>query len=649
MASPTLSPLFPNLHLGLPDPLIPWTISSETFAKMTATQDIPYKITQLFPTDPEWAFVWHHFHHQKPTKYSLGKVLIIHERHQQQAFEQNLSRQEKEASKFPPNWDQEPRAPQRAQAIQRWKETTVQFSPFESMETDGRRNTWEAVKVLTLFHGTRKEICHSICESGHVYFGNKSLSKNPGDPISTDDGYFGKGIYFTNSARYAADIYSQGHLLISWVSMREPFPFVGDPTQEDMRILRGQGAYKHYNTHYVPVTSLDPTNPNCPEYYPTQETQLPTYDEYVVFQTAQTLPRFWLHLVVDALFLKTLSAHPQNIEELIPHLMLILQNPHVDADKKVRNYLNEKFSYLLHQPADDYLDDHDLSTFHTQLQTLIDATGKVNRASAKALMGGPAPALAAAPLQASSQYESDLVRALAESLKLSVQAPTPIKPPVAVPKPLPIQPQLALPPMAFGRAKWEQYFSIQVIEPPLPPDIDKILAGACPIFPGKKVADTHFLKLIPEGMTLERLEGLTQNPKQGNKMGFRDKGTAWAQHGKTPSGRAHWVLMTNDVIPDSGSKNWKDQQALAAKFKGKGYELLSGIDAATCLLLEYVETGRRCYSDNPYTYTRCVEQVESESSQWPLTIGGFAPGGVFVYYFDGGVGSSGVGLARQFR
>ncbi len=97
-------PLAPNLRLELPDPLIPWAISSSTFGKMTApTKETPYKMCQLFPTDPEWSFVWHHFHHQKPTKYSLGQVFIVHERHQQQAFEHNLSAQEREVPKFPPN------------------------------------------------------------------------------------------------------------------------------------------------------------------------------------------------------------------------------------------------------------------------------------------------------------------------------------------------------------------------------------------------------------------------------------------------------------------------------------------------------------------------------------------------------------------
>lgn len=609
--SAVTSPLDPKLRLELPDPLIPWALSPETFAKMACpTKETTYKVAQLFPTDPEWNFVWHHFHHQKPTKYSLGKVLVVHDRHQQQAFEQHLSAQERGAAKFPPNWQEEPRAAQRAQVIQLWQKSVSLFSPFESMESDGRRRSWQATKVLPLFHGTKKEICHSICESGHTFFGKISLSQIAGAPHSTDDGYFGSGIYFTNSARYAADIYSQGHLLISWVSMREPFPFVGDPTQEDMSKLRGHGHYKDYNAHYIPVTSLDPTDPNCPEYHPTQEGQLPTYDEYVVFHPTQTLPRFWIHLIVDAIFLKTISAQPQHVEDLIPHLMTLLQNPHVDADRRLRRYLNEKLEFLLKQTPDEYLDELELDTLFQDLQTLIDATGKVNRAAAKALMAAKS----------------------------------------------------SVPDLAFGALKWQQYFGVQVTEPLLPADIETILAGPCPLFLGKKVAETHFLTLIPEGMTLERLEALTLNPRQGNKIRFRDKDNKWVnmtleQHGKTSFGRAHWALIANDVILGSRSKSWKDQQALAATFKGQGYELLSGVEIATCLLVEYVQTGRRFYTNDPWTYTRCVEEVLVDSShQWPLIIGGFSHNGIGIGCTGAdatdcnvdGRNSVGVGVARRF-
>ena len=629
----TINPLHPILRSELPDPLIPWGISPETFGRMVGpTKETPYKVTQLLPTDPEWNFVWRTFHHQKPTKYSLGKVLVIHERHQQNAFEQNLSAQEREAPKFPPNWKEEPRAAQRAQAIERWKETTAQFSPFESMESDGRRRSWQATKVLPLFHGTAKEISRSICESGHTFFGKTSLSKTAGGPKSTDDGYFGSGIYFTSSARYAADIYSQGHLLISWISMREPFPFVGDPTQEDMTKLRGKGAYKNYNAHYIPVTSADPTDPNCPEYYPTQEGQLPTCDEYVVFQAAQTLPRFWIHLTVDAIFLKTLSAKPHYAEDLIPHLMTILQNPHVDADKKLRRCLNEKLAFLLTQKPEEYLEDLQLDTLFDELQTLLDPAGKVNRQAAKALMGASAGAGPAPATPSPTKHKDDLVEDVEESLKIAPQLSS-----------------SSLPSIAFGALKWQHYFGLEVIEPPLPPDIDTILAARCPFFPSKRVGETHFLTLVPEDMTLERLEVLTLNPRQGSKMGFRNKAGTFSKISKLSSGRAHWVLMPNDVVPNSRSKSWKKQKVMAAQYEGQGYELLSVIDGAVCLLLEHVQTGKRFYSDSPLTFTRCVETVKVLFSKYPVAIGGFASGGLGVLY-DLGVanGNIGLGLARKF-
>ena len=70
--------------------------------------------------------------------------------------------------------------------------------------------------------GTKKEVRNSICSTGFTTFGKHEVKQ--GGPLgpNTDIGYFGNGIYFTTSARYAADIYSRkdGSLFLSWVSMR---------------------------------------------------------------------------------------------------------------------------------------------------------------------------------------------------------------------------------------------------------------------------------------------------------------------------------------------------------------------------------------------------------------------------------------------
>ena len=123
-----------------------------------------------------------------------------------------------------------------------------------------------------------------------------------GANASTDIGYFGSGIYFTNSARYAA-MYADGHLLLSWVSMREPYPVVNDAPHpnkgSDMKKLAGQGHYQNYNAHYIPVASIKPHKPDCMEYYPCYQNQVPAWDEFVVFDKSQALPRFWIELGVD--------------------------------------------------------------------------------------------------------------------------------------------------------------------------------------------------------------------------------------------------------------------------------------------------------------------------------------------------------------
>ncbi len=107
--------------------------------------------------------------------------------------------------------------------------------------------------------------------------------------------------------------------------------------------------------------------------------------------------------------------------------------------------------------------------------------------------------------------------------------------------------------------------------------------------------------------------------------------------------------MPNDVIPDSRNKSWEDQQTIARKYQAQGYALLSVIDGACCLLLKYVQTGKRCYSDKPGTLTRCVEKVLEESSEWLGAIGGFASVGLSVSCEDGDAYESyGLSLARNF-
>ncbi len=91
--------------------------------------------------------------------------------------------------------------------------------------------------------------------------------------------------------------------MLAWVSMRDPFPVVGDTEHKDMQTLRGKGAYKDYNAHYIPITSRNPEDLYESYYYPSKAEESPHCDEIVVFQKNQAMPRFWLELEVAAPYL----------------------------------------------------------------------------------------------------------------------------------------------------------------------------------------------------------------------------------------------------------------------------------------------------------------------------------------------------------
>ena len=112
--------------------------------------------------------------------------------------------------------------------------------------------------------------------------------------------------------------------------------------------------------------------------------------------------------------------------------------------------------------------------------------------------------------------------------------------------------------IAFGKAEWAKYFGNVGIEPPLPPNIDEILNSPCPIWPEKKIHETHLLTLIPttvarEPLTLKILEKFMKKPKQGPAAKYKrfDLG----EYQDQPATESHWTLFTRDVIPNSRQKN----------------------------------------------------------------------------------------------
>ena len=208
-----------------------------------------------------------------------------------------------------------------------------------------------------------------------------------------------------------------------------------------------------------------------------------------------------------------------------------------------------------------------------------------------------------------------------------------------------------IPSMAFGKAQWERFFGDVGVEPALPPDIDQILSSPCPFWKGKKVSETHLLTLIPKTvdgkpLTLTRLGELIEHPKQGTatKYCYYDD-MLKKQYGSVSVNSSHWVLMTRDVIPDSRSKSYADQQKLVTK-AGQGYTVPPILDATASILMAYFATGERLYGDKPWTFTRCQEEVGG----YQTVCGGFDLAGLHVGRLQSFFASDnyGVGAFRKF-
>jgi hypothetical protein len=194
---------------------------------------------------------------------------------------------------------------------------------------------------------------------------------------------------------------------------------------------------------------------------------------------------------------------------------------------------------------------------------------------------------------------------------------------------------------SFGAEEWGQYFGEVEEAPPLPEHIVAMLNSPCPFWSGKAVKDTHLLVLIPatvagDPFSLNLLGELIQRPGGGGrpiKYRFYDRDVQAVFGARSPV-RPYWVLMTRNVLEGSKSKKKEAQNALVAAYAretGLPYVLPSALEAATVILLHYVRSGERLYTDAPCIYTRCQELV---NGQYPVVVGGFSSSGLFVNSFD---------------
>jgi len=129
-----------------------------------------------------------------------------------------------------------------------------------------------AIPIVPVWHGTKPELIEPICRSGFFNL------------ATTDDGFFGKGIYGTPQAEYACRVYGNKCALLNLMALGSVYPVV----HEDAKNLAGKANFGAYHSHYIPVKGTI----NSTVYTAMKEGDLAQYDEFVVFDPASILPRF---------------------------------------------------------------------------------------------------------------------------------------------------------------------------------------------------------------------------------------------------------------------------------------------------------------------------------------------------------------------
>ena len=516
--------------------------------------------------------------------YGVGRIEIINNPALTRQFEGKVMvlNARGDNAAFMPKWGSESDLPVRTRIDQALKEITV-LHP----------STYQHVQFLPMFHGTKATLVDSIFQTG---FANLA---------TTDSGFFGKGIYNTSYAEYAHRVYSDGTILFNWVAFFSAYPV----THPDMSKLQGGSNYSNYDAHYTLIVPRNPDNPNEVVYFPLTDTQDPTYDELVVFDSSHVLPRYLVTLAPEGPNLTPIGVQATGLT-----LMMAIGTYFPQVDAHLQPLLQQQIALLSsHLNAALTQDQLSLLRIIERSQTETDLSIKMTLASRVTKL-----------LDAASTEK------------------------IVVPQQTTIVPQTtSLPSLAFGKADWEKYFGEVGVEPPLPPNIHDILESPCSFWPDKKVKETHLLVLIPQtvnrkAFTLDYLEKLIQKPLEG---GHATKYEYYwdilkKNHGGKPAGQSHWILMTTDVIPNSRNVSYTQQQELVRKYAN--YQVPQTLEAATCILMEQVKEGKRLYSRDPYTLTRCQERTGSRH-----VVGGFSHSGLIISDNCNHQGG-GVGALRKF-
>jgi hypothetical protein len=152
---------------------------------------------------------------------------------------------------------------------------------LENYEQTFTHNASKPVPIVPMIHGTSDKAVWQIIQTGFT-------------TVSTlDEGWYGKGMYFTSYSEYASNYYCRANdegekiLIITYVTPGNVYPVVEDPDVAE-ESLKGKPFKNGYQSHYVLVNTQgkpsDVVNDGK------------IYDELVVFQEAQVIPKYVIHI-----------------------------------------------------------------------------------------------------------------------------------------------------------------------------------------------------------------------------------------------------------------------------------------------------------------------------------------------------------------
>jgi serine/threonine protein kinase len=224
--------------------------------------------------EKDWEIVLRCYQHHPVPGYDVGRVEVIYHPAMNHIFSTsiNMLQQRKGNRRYVANWTGRQDAEWRRHIDQK----------LSTLAEDYVDENYPDVKLIPLWHGTQNtDDIHSILSTGYAPFGD------------TDDAYFGKGIYMAHEAHYASRYaFPDGRLILNWVASYSSYPIISDDFDPIAKKLRLRIPAGKYDSHFVPVVSQNPQDPDCMDYIPTCIGEEQQNIEMIVFEKAHILPRY---------------------------------------------------------------------------------------------------------------------------------------------------------------------------------------------------------------------------------------------------------------------------------------------------------------------------------------------------------------------